>query len=245
MRWIVNTSAVLLAVLTLTSPASAEPSPSAVDILRRADAILAPRSFEGECTYVAHRSKGSPRSFSMKLWKKDADKLRVRFLAPADDRDAEVLRLDDDMWNYLPNLKRAIRISPKQEFHGGDFSNSDILRVNLAEDYVPVLLASKAPDEWLLELTAKNDEVAYHRIRYAIRKKDFMPLRQEFFTASGKLVRKLELSAPKAFGKHIRPSFYVMKNMLVPARRTEMEWTRFTVKDFDDDSLFQQSSLGR
>ncbi len=235
--------ALIALTLVPTGPARAEPS--AETILEKADAILAPEGYEAEITYVTHKSKGRTRTFSMKLWKKDADKFRVKFSSPADDRNMEVLRVGDNMWQYVPNLKRAIRISPKQEFHGGDFSNADMLRVNLAADYTAALDEADSDSEWLLELTAKTDEVAYHRVMYWIRKSDFMPLRQEFYTKSGKLVRKLELSDPKKFGKLVRPSRYVMRNMLVPARWTELEWTGFALKDYADNALFQQSRLGR
>ena len=235
----------LIATFLWWAPAARAADPTAEAILRRADAILAPREFEATITFTSRKANGTAKTFAIHMWKKDADKTRFRFLSPADDRDMEVLRVGDDMWNYLPNLKRSLRISPKQEFHGGDFSNSDMLRVDLVEDYTPTVLPSASPDEWLLELTAKNDQVAYHRVRYFIAKRDFMPRRQEFYAQSGKLVRRLEMSAPKVFGRLVRPSRYVMKNMLVAGRETEMVWDTFAVKPLGDDGLFAQASLGR
>jgi outer membrane lipoprotein-sorting protein len=217
--------------------------PSADEILSHADAILAPDEYEAKVRFVSHRSDAT-KTFEMHLVKKGTERLRVKFLAPAEDRDTEVLRVGENMWNYLPNLKRALRISPKQEFHGGDFSNSDVLRVNLAADYAPKLLPESTATEWVLELVAKNDHVAYAKIKYWISKKGFMPLRQEFFTDSGKLVRKLEMSQPKAFGKLVRPTVFVMKNLLVPTRYSEMIWDSFAQKR-SDDSQFLQASLGR
>src|SRR5258705_13428587 len=119
----------------------------------------------------------------------------------------------------MPSLKRALRISAKQEFHGGDFSNADLMRPALARDYTPKLVATTA-DEYELELTAKSEETAYSSIRYWLRKKDCLPLRQEFYTASGKLVRKLDFLEPKLFGRVERPSRLVMWNALAPSRKS-------------------------
>jgi outer membrane lipoprotein-sorting protein len=181
----------------------------------------------------------------MQVWKRGARQARIRFLAPADDQGSEVLRVGDEMWNYLPNLKRALRISPKQEFHGGDFANADILRVNLAEDYTPKLRADAPAGCWLLELAAKTDQVAYARVLYWVRQRDSMPLRQEFYTASGKLVRRLELEEPRASGRLVRPSRFVMRNLVATSRQSELVWEVFEVKRGLDEALFLVGSLGR
>ena len=230
--------------LSLLLPLVGLAGPSADEILRRADAILAPPSFESEVTMSTVRANGEVRSFSLRVWKSGSQSHRIRFLSPADDRGTEVLRVGDEMWNYLPNLKRAVRISPKQEFHGGDFSNADVLRVNLADDYTPTLVEATR-DEYHLSLAAKNESVAYETIHYWVRKKDCMPLRQEFYTSSGKKVRRLDFLEPKAFGRFVRPSRLMMFNLLVPSRRSEMVVSAFVVKSDLDGGLFQLASLGR
>jgi outer membrane lipoprotein-sorting protein len=190
------------------------------------------------------RANGDLRTFSMHILKSGEDLHRIRFLAPADDKGTEVLRIGDEMWNYLPNLKRSLKISAKQEFHGGDFSNADVLRVNLAKDYTPTLVGTTA-DEYQLELKAKNDEVAYDTIKYWLRKKDGMPLRQEFYTSSGKLVRKCDFLDPKPFGKLTRPSKLVMWNMLNKSRHSEMVINDFTLRPQLPDGAFKLAALGR
>ncbi len=233
----------LILTLGVASPSLAG-EPTADELLRRATAILAPEEFDAQITFTTHKASGEVKHFAIQMWKKGADRTRFKFLSPADDRDMEVLRVGDEMWNYLPNLKRSLRVSPKQEFHGGDFSNADVLRVDLPRDYSPVLGRAGVPGEQLLELTAKNDQVAYYRVRLWVRAKDAMPLREEFYSRAGKLLRKLEFAAPKAYGRLVRPSRYVMQNMLVAARSTEMEWTAMRVAR-PDDGLFLMASLGR
>lgn len=232
-------------VLGLAFATSALAAPDALSILKRADAILAPAEYEADAQLITRRPDGEKREFDVHLWKKGTTRFRVKFKAPAEDRGSEVLRDGDNMWSYLPNLKRSLKISPKQEFHGGDFNNTDILRVNLAEDYVPTLAAASDPAEYLLELRAKDDTVSYDLVKYWIRKKDFMPLRQEFYTKSGKLIRKLDLQEPRAFSGHVRPSRLVMVNTLMPGRQTEMVYQRFDLKGSLDEGVFQLAVLGR
>ncbi len=233
------------AIVFLLHAAAASANPTADELLRRANAILAPEEYEADVTFVTHKGPGDTRSFSLRILKKGTDHLRVRFLAPPDDAGSEFLRVGDNMWNFLPNLKRSLKISARQEFHGGDFSNSDVLRVDLVQDYRPTVLPSSSADEWLLDLRAKSDAVAYSEIKLWMRKKDGMPLREELYTGSGKLVRKLELTDVKKFGKLVRPSRYVMRNMVMPARYSEMTWNDFHLRSGIQAGQFDLDSLGR
>ena len=220
---------------------AAEPSPAVV--LTQVDAILAPPEFEAKISFVSQKAQGDVHSYTLRLTKKDSDKFRVWFLAPPDDVGQEVLRLGNDMWSYMPNLKRALKVSTKQDFQGGDFANSDVLRDDLTRDYVPAL-AENLPDQWVLDLTAKNDEVTYAKVKLWVRKKDSQPQVFEFYTGSGKLVRKMELSELKSYGKLVRPTKWLMRNMLEPKRQSVMTYESFTVKGVDA-ALFEQAALGR
>jgi outer membrane lipoprotein-sorting protein len=234
----------LAVILGGSAPATAQ-EPIAQQLLHRAVGILAPPEFEAQVRFASTKANGQVRTFSIHMWKKGSTLTRFRFLAPEDDRDMEVLRRSDDMWNYMPSLKRAVRISPKQEFHGGDFSNSDVLRVDLEQDYTPTLQAAAQPDQAVLDLVAKNDQVAYHRVRFWLRKKDAMPLREEFYAASGKLVRTCEFLDVKTFGHLVRPSRYVMRNMLVPSRSTEMVWESLQSQRIEEATMFEVATLGK
>ncbi len=223
------------------APAAAE---NPADILTKVDAILSPPEFEAKLTFVSHKSQGEVHTYSLRLLKKDSDKFRIWFLSPPDDVGQEVLRISNDMWSYMPNLKRALKVSTKQDFQGGDFANSDVLRVELMRDYTPVIKESTA-EQWVLELTAKNDEVTYARVLLVVRKKDNQPIQFEYFTGSGKLVRKMELADLKAYGKLVRPTKWVMHNMLEPKRRSEMTYDTFNLRKDLDSAVFEQAALGR
>ena len=234
---------------TAETPAAAAPTPAAaeptaVSVLTQVDSILSPPEFEAKITFVSHKSQGEVHTYSMRLLKKDSDKFRIWFLSPPDDVGQEVLRVSNDMWSYLPNLKRALKVSTKQDFQGGDFANSDVLRVALMRDYTPVIKES-TDGKWLLELTAKNDEVTYARVLLTVRKKDGQPTQFEYFTNAGKLVRKMELEDLKTYGKLTRPTKWVMHNMLEPKRMSEMIYDTFNLRKDLDAAVFEQSALGR
>ncbi|MBI3459406.1 outer membrane lipoprotein-sorting protein, partial [Candidatus Acetothermia bacterium] len=129
---------------------------------------------------------------------------------------------------------------------GTNFSSTDILRVDLVKDYNATLLGNETLNgqvAYKLELKAKDETVAYDRVLYWISQKDFLALKGEFYTQSGKLLRILTFSDPKILGGATRMSKFVIEDALQAGVKTtstiqEME----VVKDLPD-SLFDEKEL--
>ena len=235
----------LLVVALLAAPArAAEPTPE--ELLRKYDQIMGPGSFEAEASMTAWREDGSSRTYVMKILRGDAERMRVWFLAPPSVKGQEMLRVGDNFWLYLPNLKRATRMANRDNFQGGDFNNADVLRVKYAEDYTATLVPSNDPETWKLELKANNPNTAYDAINLWIRKKDFMPVRGEYFGTSGQLIRSAQFSDFKEFDKgYVRPARVVMQNELVKARRSEFVIRSMKLNAAAPPQRFSQTDLGR
>jgi outer membrane lipoprotein-sorting protein len=158
-----------------------------------------------------------------------------------------MLRQGDNLWVYMPNLKRAVRLASRESFQGGDFNNADVLRVNYQADYAAVVApASELPDAWQLELKAKTSDAAYDRITLWLRKADGMPVRGQYFTASGKMLREAEFSDVRTYaGGFRRPSTIVMKNKLAEKRRSVMTIEALDVRVKPAATKFVLDDLGR
>lgn len=215
-----------LAALLLLAPPLPTLAADAAAILERHDEVMGPAFFEGASSMTAHRSDGSERSYDMRYWKANDDKFRAAFDAPANARGQEILRVGDNFWIYLPNLKRAVRLAARESFMGGDFNNADVLRVNYAVDYSPRLL-EEGPDRWVLELRSKTPSSAYDRIILTVHKGDYLPLEGRYFAASGKELRSATFEEPRDFHGHRRPTLITMRNSLEPGR-----WSVMRVQDF-------------
>jgi outer membrane lipoprotein-sorting protein len=121
---------------------------------------------------------------------KGSEKTYVEFLSPRD-KGRHLLMLADDMWIYLPDTSRPVRITPLERL-SGDASNGDVARTNYAEDYTPVYLRTeKVGSEpcYVLELTAKRKGATYQRIEYWVRAEDARPVKAEFYLTSGKHIK--------------------------------------------------------
>ena len=121
---------------------------------------------------------------------KGTDKTYVDFMSPRE-KGEHLLMLGDDMWGYLPDTSRPVRITPLERLTG-DASNGDVARTNYAADYSPVFLRAEkvgAVECYVLDLTAKRKGATYQRILYWLRLPDARPVRAEFYLTSGKHIK--------------------------------------------------------
>jgi outer membrane lipoprotein-sorting protein len=239
--------AFLMAVLTLlvAGPALAK-EPTAEELLQRYDEVMGPRTFEAESQMTAWREDGSSRTYELRMLKAEDDKSRIWFKAPASVKGQEILRVGDNLWVYLPNLKRATRMANRDSFQGGDFNNADILRVSYSKDYAGKLVASDVPETWALELKAKSQETAYDAIKLWVRKSDSQPVKAQYFGTSGQMLRSAEFSDFTEFEKgYTRPAKVVMRNELVKSRRSELVLKSLKRGVEAPAQRFTQADLGR
>ena len=98
-----------------------------------------------------------------------------------------------------------------------------MLRVNYQADYTGALVKSELPDAYCLALKAKSPDTAYDSITLWVRKKDFQPVKAQYFGTSGQMIRSAEFSDYRELDKgYTRPTRVVMRNELVKERRSEM-----------------------
>jgi outer membrane lipoprotein-sorting protein len=193
---------------------------------------------------------GKPeRTVEMKGIKKGDALGLVRFTAPPKERGTAYLRNGDNNWLYLPSAEKVVRVGAKQNFGGGDFSNGDIFRLSLSRDYVATLAGEETIDGvsvYRLELKARDRSVAYDRVVYWARKDETcFPVRSEYYTLSGKLLKTLAVSEVKVLGGRSRPTLLVMESRVEQGSKTEIRFLSVEDGVALDERLFAPNALER
>ncbi len=205
------------------------------ELLRQVDANMQPESYEMYRKLINVEPDGSKKEFVLYTVKKGQDKMVALFLSPASEKGRATLRLGDNMWLYIPNVGKPIRITSLQSVVGGVFNNSDILRLDYSLEYDAGELVEN-DDTYQLELKAKTSSIAYDRLNMTIDKKTIQPLTIECYTASGMLIKSLHYSKIKDFGDGIvRPSVLETDSPLHKGYRSVMLFAKVTKKDFADE----------
>jgi outer membrane lipoprotein-sorting protein len=224
-------------------------APSADEIVRRADKAVLGESATYTLRMSVFRPGKTDRVVEMKGWKKGDDLGLVRYTAPPKERNTAYLRNADSTFLFLPSAEKVVRVGPKQNFGGSDFSNGDIFRLSLIKDYVPTLVGEEDMDGercYKLELKARDRSVAYDHVVYWVRNDGtFFPVRADYYTLSGKRLKWLSVSKTGRLGGRERPTLLAMESALELGARTVLEF--LTIQDDVklDDRVFTPSALER
>ncbi|MCK4967335.1 outer membrane lipoprotein-sorting protein [bacterium] len=205
------------------------------EILKKADENLMPSSFEAYRKLINEEPDGSKKEYIFYSIKKDRDKIAMLYLSPASEKGRAALRLGDNMWLYIPNVGRPIRITSLQSAVGGIFNNSDIMRLDYSEEYNATILEQNN-EEYILDLKAKTDYVAYDKLKMWVKKKSIIVTKVECYAASGTLIKTLEFKEVKDFGNGIvRPAVIETTSPLYKGYRSVMIYSGIKLREFPDE----------
>ena len=237
------TKALWLALSLVVLPAVAA-APDGTELLKKVDRNLEPESYESYRQLTDIQPDGSKKVSVLYTMKKGRDKVVALFLAPASDKGRVTLRLGDNMWLYIPDVGRPIRITSLQSVTGSVFNNADILRIDYTAEY-DVETAEEQKDAFLLSLKAKTGEVAYDKLKMWVDKQALLPTTIECYAASGLLLKTLHFSNIKDFGGGIkRPATLETDSPLYKGYKSVMQWSGLKKRDFPDE-IFTLNYLSR
>lgn len=213
-------------------------------VLQKVDRNLEPESYESYRKLIDIQPDGSRKEYVLYSLKKDRDKVVALFLSPPSDKGRATLRLGENMWLYMPDVGRPIRITSLQSVTGSVFNNADILRIDYSEEYA-VQAAEEQRDAYVLSLKAKTDDVAYDRLKMWVDKQALLPVTIEAYAASGLLIKTLRFRDTKDFGGGIkRPATLETESPLHKGYKSVMLWSGIKKGSFRDE-IFTLNYLPR
>ena len=237
---------IILSILSSLAWSQDNPPVSAKgnQILKKVDEVLSPGSIEFYRKLINEEPNGDTKEFIFYTVKKDRDKVAMLYLAPASDKGRSTLRLGDNMWLYIPNVGKPIRITSMQSIVGGVFNNVDIMRLDYSVEYDAVKL-DESGDSYILDLKAKTRTVSYDRLKMWVIKKNNIVQKAECYAASGKLIKTLEFRQIKDFGGGIvRPAVIETTSPLYRGYRSVMIYSKIRNKKFPNE-VFTLDYLSR
>lgn len=204
-------------------------------LLEQIDKNLSPESYESYRKIINIEPDGKKKEYIYFTAKKGIDKMAGLFLSPASEKGRSTLRLGDNMWLYVPNVGKPIRITSLQSVIGGVFNNADILALDYAVEY-NVEKVETLPNETLLFLKAKTKAVAYDRLKMWVDKDKNLPTKIECLTEANMLIKTLYFKDIKDFGAGlIRPAVIETDSPLYKGYKSVMIFAKIRKKDFKDE----------
>ena len=191
------------------------------------------------------------RTLRLRFWGKDENRALMVIDAPPRDAGTATLKVDKNLWNYLPKISRTIRVPPSMmmgSWMGSDLTNDDIVRDSSYEDDYEseVVGRSEDPPGWKVRMNARPDAVGlWNSVEMVFAYDDWLPVMAQFFDRKDRLSRTMRFEEVKVLGGRRIPTLIT----IVPERE-EGRYTEFRYLDveFDvelSDDMFSLSRLER
>ena len=225
---------------------------TAKEIVAKADEKNRGETSQGEMTMTIVRPKWE-RAISMKTWSKGDKYFVIYITAPAKEKGQVFLKVDKEMWNWVPSISRMIKIPPSmmmQSWMGSDFTNDDLVKQSsIVVDYDHKLLGEeniRGMDCYKIELIPHEDAaVVWGKIISWITKDGFNLWRSEYYDEDGYLVNTEISSNIQQMGDRKIPTHVEMIPADDPGKKTIMEFRNLIFNKPIDDSFFSKQNMKR
>lgn len=240
-----------LTALLLAALVWAADLPDGNALLARIDANVTAENKVITSEMIIHGRRGT-RSVRTMSWVSGTDRAFTEYLAPERDRGTKMLKLGDQLWTYSPESDRSILISGhmlRQSVSGSDLSYEDVMEdPKLGNLYTAQTVGSDSVagrPAWVLELTAKSPEVAYQSRKLWVDKERNIPLKEERFSKSGKLLKTMAVQSVKWFDGRWLAERAVFRDALKTGGGTEFRIDSIRFNADIPDIIFSKASLRR
>lgn len=238
--------------LFLTERQAQSQTLTAKEIVAKADEKNRGETSQGEMTMTIVRPKWE-RAISMKTWSKGDKYFVIYITAPAKEKGQVFLKVDKEMWNWVPSISRMIKIPPSmmmQSWMGSDFTNDDLVKQSsIVVDYDHKLMGEeniRGMNCYKIELIPHEDAaVVWGKIISWITKDGFNLWRSEYYDEDGYLVNTEISSNIQQMGDRSIPTHVEMIPADDPGKKTIMEFKNLIFNKPIDDSFFSKQNMKR
>lgn len=179
------------------------------------------------------------------------DDTLVRILEPRKERGVATLKRKNEMWNFLPKVRKTIRVPPSMmmgSWMGSDLTNDDLVRASSWErDYDVVWDAPRDGERCLRYVPRAEAAVTWQKVVACFRKADDQPTVVEYYDEKGRKARSMLYKDVKDFGGRKLPATMEIVPHLAEKKgnRTVMQVLEMAWDVPVTDADFSQAALRR
>jgi len=203
---------------------------TAKEIVKRSDDLMRGDTQKGRYSMTVVTPNWR-RQLEIHVQGKGRDKILLKILSPPKEKGITTLRVGYEMWNYLPQVERTIKIPPSmmlQPWMGSDFANDDLVKESsIVEDYDHVISEARTVRGRPLVRIAMTPKpgagVVWQKRVMVIDAETFIPVRDEFYGKDDVLVKVLSYREVRRFNDRSIPTRWEMESRTKPGHRTVIE----------------------
>ncbi|MFC1614539.1 outer membrane lipoprotein-sorting protein [Gemmatimonadota bacterium] len=221
-------------------------------VITHVDSLLRGKSNQGVFKMTVVRPDWS-RSMTMESWERGQDLSFIEVLEPQKEAGTAFLKREGQMWTWLPDIERTIKIPPSmmmESWMGSDFTNDDLMHESsIVDDYYHGFLGCDTLEVapcYVVQLKPKPEvAVVWGRIVVWARIEDLMPVREEYYDERGRLIRTMFLEDIKEMKGRVLPTRWTLVPHLKEGQKTIFEMIEIDFNVKIRDRVFTRQNLER
>ena len=217
------------------------------ELLKAMDANLYAKSRVLTSKMIVHGRRSS-RTIESRNWIVGIDKAFIEYLAPPREAGTKMLKDGDKLWTYSPQTDRVIQISGhmlRQSVMGSDMSYNDMMEDKpLTEMYEATIEGSEIIDgmkHWILFLNARMTGLSYPKRRAWVDVEYLLPMREELYAKSGKLLKSTSMDGIKKVQGRWFPTRFIFRDEL----KRNSKGTEWIIGDVEFDVEIPNSRFSK
>ncbi len=241
---------VLTLLFTIFVAINTHADDEAVSLIKGMEYLLWSDSNRGEVSMTVVNENWQ-RTLEMDVWMDRPNRTFIRIQSPKKEKGVGSLRLNDEMWNYIPKIDRVIKVPPSmmlQPWMGSDFSNDDLVKASsLAEDYEHTIVGTSTDESGELvhiESIAKPEApVVWGKIELWLYRDSYIPVKQFYFDEQGTAVKELTFEQVEERGGRELPTRWIMRPLDKERQRTIIDLKKMDYDVGIDEDTFSRRNL--
>ena len=202
-------------------------------------------------TQMIVHGRRTSRTIVSKSWIIGTDKAFTEYISPPREQGSKMLKLNDILLTYSPQTDRIIQISGhmlRQSVMGSDMSYNDVMEDKPLDQLYTAILEGEVYINnrkcYILFLEAKIDGISYPKRREWVDAEYFLPIKEELYAKSGKLLKSTSMDGIKKIKDRWFPTRFIFKDEL----KKNSKGTEWIIKDIKFDQeipeiIFSKSNL--
>ena len=219
-------------------------------ILNNVDDIYRSNASHGILTLAVTTSNWQ-RSLTLEQWSKGNNMHLIKILKPKKEKDLATLRVDNNVWNYMPKVKRVVKIPSSMmssSWMGSHFTNDDLVKQSrMVIDYdFSITYEGLRDGVDIVEISCipkKNAAVVWGKVEVIVYRNDFIPLNIVYYDEDLKLSRTLKFSNIQVLGGKKIPLQMKMVPTDEPEESTAILWEKIEFDLAIKDDFFSLRKL--
>ena len=238
---------VILLTLLLSISFAQEGEMSVKDIISELDKNMNAKSRVLTSKMIVHGRRSS-RTVESRNWVVGIDKAFTEYISPPREAGTKMLKVGNKLWTYSPQTDRVIQISGhmlRQSVMGSDMSYNDMMEdkpmEELYEASIEGSIEINGRDHWIVVLEAKINGLAYPKRKSWIDKEYLLPMKEELYAKSGKLLKTSTMSDIKKVQGRWFPSRFNFRDEL----KRNSKGTEWIIDDIEFDIEISNSRFSK